>query len=88
MASGHQVRESALPSGRTAAAVPPPARRAASGQAVTSPAAFPAGTGQRSPVTADRRRASSAVAVPASAAATAGRPDSAAAHAPTVHQDA
>src|SRR5215472_5115617 len=120
MAAGHQVRDGALPSGRAAPTVPPPASRTASGQAVAPPpsrtasgeaaatarllllsagredsgagaAAFGAagaGSGQRSPVTRDSRLASSAVAVPVSAAAVTGRPDSAAAHAPAVHQEA
>jgi hypothetical protein len=45
-ASGHQVRETALPSGLTAARVPPPAWAAASRQAAEL-----AGRGQPSPVT-------------------------------------
>src|SRR5271163_1862920 len=111
MASGHQVRESALPIGRAAASVPPPASRAASRQAsarragLTPPAphflllsmvrgagagagADTAGSGQCSPVTVDRRRERRAVAAAVSAAAVNGRPDTAAAHAPTVHQEA
>src|SRR5215472_11417188 len=38
MAAGHHVRDSALPSGRAAPRVPPPASRTASGQAVAPPA--------------------------------------------------
>src|SRR5579863_7216989 len=126
MAAGHQVRDRALPSGRAAAMVPPPARRTASRHAAPS-AGWPAhrfflllsavskcrglswavdgrnppstahdvagptaaaGTGQRSPVTRDRRRASRAVAAAVSKAAVTGRRASAAAHAPAVHQDA
>src|SRR6202034_1549005 len=114
IATGHQVRDSALPSGRPAASAPPGASRTASphaapprdapalprflllsgdagdgGRLGTSGCArtssrrrqaraslLPggrAGAGQRSPVTRDRRRASSAVAAPVSAAAVTGR---------------
>ena len=71
-ATGHQVRDRALPRGRAAATVPPPARRTASRHAAAS--AGRPGTGQRSPVTRDRRRASRAVAAAVSAAAVTGPP--------------
>ena len=44
--------------------------------------------GQDSPVTTDRRRASTAVAATVSPVAASGRPQSAAVHAAAVHQEA
>jgi hypothetical protein len=73
----------ALPSGRAAASVPPPACLTASRHA-----AEPAGQGQPSPVTWARRRASRAVPVPVTRAPAPGRPSAVASHAAAVHMDA
>src|SRR5579863_7534723 len=81
-AAGHQVLEMALPSGLAAASVPPPARRAASSQAVRA-----TGPGQGSPVRPARRLASSAIPAPATAAPAAGRPDAPASQASAVQAD-
>jgi len=82
-ATGHQVREIALPSGRAAASVPPPACRAASRHA-----AEPTGRGQSSPVTRASRRASRAVPVAVTATPASGWPSAAASHATALHIDA
>jgi len=82
-ATGHQVRQIALPSGRAAASVPPTAWRTASRHA-----AEPAGRGQASPVTCASRRASRAVPAPVTTAPASGWPSAAASHATAVHTDA
>src|SRR6266536_956765 len=82
-ATGHQVREIALPSGRAAASVPPAAWATASRHA-----ADPAGMGQASPVTRASRRASRAVPVPVTTAPASGWPNAAASQAAAVHADA